>query len=355
LTSVTQTYSCTNGSAAALGNPVSSTASNGSPTCSPASAACEKFHPGHYLRVTDSSATDNGIKNLTYHFTNEDLSNFAGVVYQTRWGAIESTPGTYDFTRLDQAVALAAQHKKYMQIIVMDRTFGAGCSSDFIPAYVSRQQHSTDPGSCFAKTWEKDTMDRYIAVLSAVARRYQDNPYFIGLHDEETAVGAIDLANNQALALTEYEQLKRLATEVQAAAPRSTFTQYFNWPQYGDLKLFKAMADNLVATGRGGLGWPDSMVAEQYNWSWYQLARDYHAKLLVAPSVEWMPTRTVLSESINDHEAVYQMLTKDMHAHMIVWSTWASFPSDYVAQVIVPVVGAHKDADQINKVCPFLK
>ena len=318
---------------------------------------CDKFHAGHHFRIDDDLTRNvDGLENLKKILKNYDVSNFNGILYQIDWGMIERSPDIYDWSRLDSVLALAEKHNKYIRIRVQDRTFWTGCNSKFLPAYIENEANYSDPKICYAKIWEKETMDKYISLLVALVTRYKNNPYFMGIVVEETVLDSISLRKNPELNLDLYTQLKRLAISINLAAPNIMFTQYINWPLHNEINHFNLIADNLVAMGGGGsIGWPDSVVVNANKWQWYQVARNYNTKLVIAPSVELTPERTMVSDSIADHENIYQMLTNDIKSHIIVWSTWKSpFNDSYFTNVVIPVVNKH-NGEGLNTQCPFSK
>ena len=314
---------------------------------------CANFHPGMEFRVSDEFPiiATNSIGTLKYYL-NQDVHSFNGIVYQINWGGIETSQGVYDWSILDAAFAAAKASGKYFRVKFEDRTYLYGCNSQFIPSYIARDPYYTGTQVCFANIWEQATMDSEIAVLTALVQRYASDPYFSGVIVEETAFGAEAVHANPALYLSLYAQLERLATAVHNAAPNIIFTQYINWPYNGNAGIFP-LINNLISSN-GGIGWPDSMTADEYTWSWYQFARDDYTKLLIAPSAESGDfTQTTIPAALAAHEDTYQMLVGDLHANIIVWDFFnAAIGSNYFTQVVIPTVNNHNGA-VLNNTCPF--
>jgi len=317
---------------------------------------CQNFHPGMEFRVFDSvDRTIDGYYHLKMNLL-QDVHNFNGVLLQIDWGTIESTPGIYDWSRLDKILLTAQKAGKYLRVRIEDRTFWTGCASkSFLPSDIAREAGALSPNNCYAKIWEKDTMDRYIAVVTAMLTRYSSNPYFTGVVMEETALDSASIYNNKSLYQTAlYPQLIRLAAAAHAAAPYVLFTQYINWPYKSNSAYFSPIVSNLLSTN-GGIGWPDSRIDQEFNYSWYQLARNNNSSLLIAPSAESGSTSsaTTIADALVDHEATYEMLVKDTNAHIIVWDTDnVAFGSNYFSQVVIPTVNNHNGA-VLNNTCPF--
>jgi len=317
---------------------------------------CANFHPGMEFRVSDDlSRKSDGLAGLSALLA-LDIKHFKGVFYQTNWAMIEPSPGVYDWSRMDKALELVKRKGMHMRVRVQDRTFWTGCGSAFVPPGVENEASFRTPKTCFAKIWEQDTMNRYISMLTALVDRYKSDPAFIGIAVEETALDAPSFKSNPSQYRTGlYPQLERLANAIHAAAPNILFTQYLNWPS-PDKSALDPVVNNLASFGSGAaISWPDSILANQHTWSWYQYARDYYTKLVIAPDIEAVSASkaTELSESLEDHEALYQMLVGDLHANIIVWDTWSSeFGNNYFAQVVIPTVNKH-NGEVLNNTCPF--
>jgi hypothetical protein len=262
---------------------------------------------------------------------------------------IETSPGVYDFSRLDAALAQATAQKKYLNLSFKDRTFHSGCRSNFVPSYVSKDGSFQGASICYAKIWDKTTMDHMIRVLQQIALRYKANPNFLGISLSETSVGALSFKGNPNLRYALYTQLKRLYSAVHSVAPTLIVHQMMNFGAGGALP---DLANNLVAMGGGGaMGWPDTVPAKVTDSAWlmYQVGRDYNKKLVVMPHVQ----TALIGSSREETERIYNFLNDDIKAHMIVWQTWHKDKGDaYLTDVVIPTVNAHGGAIK-NTLCPW--
>lgn len=363
----------------------SSSGSGGAPTDAAVSDAptgpapgCAHFHPGHYFREVDSATRSiNGVGNIAFDLSAQgpDVTDFTGIVLQIDWAMLEPTRGTYDFTRVDQVMALARSKGKHVRLKIMDRSFWASCNPPvaLLPPYV--QQVSAGVG-CFADVWTPSTMDGYIALHIAAAKRYDADPAFAGFNTEEIVMA---VPNGVALTPAVYAQRVRLANELFAAVPQALLISEFNWPLNNDVSKFNAMVDATVVRGTGGaknamgISWPDTWlnpsaytaselttvlphiectVSATTNGktpcSWYNLGRTYQHQSIVAPNLEG----GVLTGTRAEAEALYNALDKDIGAHMITWDTWTGAEPDYLRKVAVPTIRSH-GAKLTNTACPF--
>jgi hypothetical protein len=317
-----------------------------SPSTLAANAACSRFQPGHYFYLKHESG---GVTNLRNKLSLG--GKFKGVVYLMNWGTIEKSKGVYDFSQLDAALAAVGAKGMVLMLQFMDRTFQTGCNSNFLPSYVARERKATSASTCYAKIWETATADDMTRVLKAIAVKYKNDSRFLGISLEETAMRPTSFVSRADLLLVVYDQVKRVARAVKSVAPQLLVHQHLNWPYQANITHFNKIADNHVAlAGAGGsVGWPDTLVANQYNWNWYNIGRSYRGKLVVMPHVQ----PTFIGTSLAEHDKIYRMLNDDIKAHMIVWNHWHSaMGGDYFTKVVIPTVNKYNGTVS-NRTCPF--
>jgi hypothetical protein len=329
-----------------------SPAAGASPTTGPASAsssACSRFQPGHYVHISDDRGRGSDGLAALRTFLSKDVTNFKGVQYGMTWGMIETSPGVYDFSRLDAALAQVKAKGKYLLLFFKDRTFHTGCDSEFLPSYLEREESHVSSRACFAKIWEQPTMDQMIRVLKAIAVRYKDDPHFLGISLPETTIAALSMKGRPEVRLALYEQLKRAYPAVHSVAPNLIIHQMVNWPS-PTMKSLYDLTDQLVALGGGGaIGWPDTVPSHADDWGWYRLGREYSKKLAVIPHVQ----TPAIPSSLEATDQIYSFLVDDINAHMIVWATWhKDMGNAYLTEVVIPTVNKHGGAVK-NTTCPW--
>jgi hypothetical protein len=264
------------------------------------------------------------------------------------WGMIEKSPGVYDFSRLDAALAQVKAKNMHLQLLFKDRTFHSGCQSNFLPSYVNRDGSYQSSRICYARMWEKTTMDHMIRVLQQIALRYKADPNFLGISLPETSIAALSLKGNPKLRLAYFAEMKRLYPAVHSVAPNLIVQQLMNAP--AQMEQQYDITNKLAGMGGGGaIGWPDSVPAEANEWGWYKIGREYNRKVAVIPYVQ-VP---FISSSIQATEQIYTFLVDDIKAHMIVWRDWhPDMGSAYLTNVVIPTINKHGGAVK-NTLCPW--
>jgi hypothetical protein len=116
-----------------------------------------------------------------------------GVMIRRTWSQVEPSQGNYDFSYVDQTLrAIANSHKPTCQIwfMVEFKSFNASPVRHPAPAYLARYQALNADGKASTMfMWEPVVQDRYIALMRAVAARYDGNPRFEGFVLQESALG----------------------------------------------------------------------------------------------------------------------------------------------------------------------
>src|SRR5690606_629624 len=139
------------------------------------------------------------------------------------------------------------------------------------------------PNACYATIWKKATMDHLIRVLSRIAARYNNHPNFGGIAYGETSIGVASFYNNP----NQFDEdllreSSRLYAAIRQAGPSVQFYQSVNWKE----RPYLNRMTNTLIEAKGGLSWPDSVVAQRNNWTWYDLGKVNNQNLLIAPHAE---------------------------------------------------------------------
>jgi hypothetical protein len=153
-----------------------------------------KWHPGQYMSLRNSHKYDEANQDSIKQIGNEPA--IAGVLRDWSWRDIETNKGAYDFSDIDEYLKTVASVKKHLIIRIENRVFGAQ-SGSAVPNYLKSDptyqggEIAMDNG-VVARIWDAPVMDRYIALMQALAQRYDSNPNVEGISTSESAVGFSD-------------------------------------------------------------------------------------------------------------------------------------------------------------------
>jgi hypothetical protein len=229
-------------------------------TADPASTKI-KWHPGHYYSNHFEMWRKGRPASADSYKRMASVSAIKGMLQPIAWGVLEpDKPGVYDFTAIDTALArVKAQNRRLIVTIWAKSCCTKGNDpSSWLPAYiVNDAKYGTLVSSygTMSKIWEQATMDRLIALYKAIGARYDGDPAFEGIGNEETAVGFVDAVPASYTNTGMAAQYQRLQDAWRAAAPHTTMFMLANWLGNASTDL-KSLHDNAVET-MTGVGGPD--------------------------------------------------------------------------------------------------
>jgi hypothetical protein len=227
-----------------------------------------KWNPGHYMA---SEAILNPNETMSkVQLEMDDIGSYDSVIgYRVfvTWSALESSQGVYDFSVLDAILNRLKTHyhlPKHMVVVVLPGSWFSNRSG--IPLYI--QQNSIYGASPVAGSygwWGQSgsgdvaamfrpaVMDRYIALIKALAAHYDSEPYFEAFMFQEDAWlgGAFQHAPDWT-ASAGTTQLKSMLTAAVAAFAHTSVIMENSWwggdpTTTQNFELW--MVDNRVAPG----------------------------------------------------------------------------------------------------------
>lgn len=135
------------------------------------------WHPGHYIAAPAN--TDPADVSTVCGFVNA-RSYLRGVVLRPYWRSLETARGVYDFSLVDQAIT-ALGSGKHVWLQLQTAAFnnpGAGPST-ILPDYLVTGEFDggayDDGNDVKTKVWNAAVMDRKIALMQALAAKYDAN------------------------------------------------------------------------------------------------------------------------------------------------------------------------------------
>ncbi len=239
-----------------------------------------KWNPGHYMA---SDAVMSAGKSLSYVQPEMDDLNNQDAIQGYRawftWGALEPSQGNYDFSVVDAVLArLKTAYNKPKRLVIGIWDYSQNAkgqnSTGTIPAYIQqnpiygaspvagsygwwgKNSNGTSTGMYAPSLYNPAVMDRFIALVQALGKHLDGEPYFEALVVQEDATiaeaasgfGAPDPAYSDSGWLN---QLERLLTAATAAFPHTSVVlqnTYFDRPTYA-ATMEQWMAKNRIAPG----------------------------------------------------------------------------------------------------------
>jgi hypothetical protein len=214
----------------------------------------KKWNPGHYAQFAFGTGPAGLNKVLA-------VPEILGGLIQYDWRDLETAEGVYDFSRIEHDLAIVKYHGKRMVILINDKIFKArlSASGHGVPDYLLYHpvyeggEHPTDTVGMTAKRWVPAVMDRIIALHRALGRRFDEDPDVEGVCTEESALSIWPYPPGMSDRVY-VDQLKRLATALSEAYPRTLATMWLNW---NTRPHTEELLDHLESQGIG-IGGPDT-------------------------------------------------------------------------------------------------
>jgi hypothetical protein len=239
-----------------------------------------KWNPGHYMgsnTVLSASSTISKVQSEMDDINNQDA--IQGYRIFITWGALERAQGVYDFSTIDAILnRLTTAYNKPKRLALMLWIYGQQAirqnDSSVIPMYIQQDpKYGASPvagrygwwgqasggastGMYAAAAYNPAVMDRLIALVQALGKHLDGNPYFEAFDFQEDAtiaqaasgMGSADPNYSDAAWLA---QLQRFLTAATAAFPHTSVimdNSWFDRPASG-VALEKWMVANRVAPG----------------------------------------------------------------------------------------------------------
>lgn len=223
------------------------------------SANAVRWHPGNY--VLSHTVMRNTTTVLGY--TNAELDevgampNAAGWMQWIAWKVIEPTRGNYNFAPIDAILNRMAGHNKQFVLYVITRSFAGSDPSYYLPSYLATEpngaggwclKNNGSPTGVIEKSWLQAIMDRKIALVNALAERYNDNPNFEGMVMGESDPGQGYTACTDFSFPAFVAQQKRLYTAGPLAFTKASYWAQINFAG-GQSNVAELIATSAAARG----------------------------------------------------------------------------------------------------------
>lgn len=216
-----------------------STTSSSAATTSSATNDGVKWHPGHYMQELPGSAEAVQTTRFQHYDLISSNKNVVGVAVNFRWKMLEGN------TRGDYAAGIAlvrAEINKLKSLAVPKRLFmrihDIGYNAEYpatgyFPTYLQSAclvQTGPNPVRTVWRRWNSTCMGYYIGMLQAIAKEFDNEPFFEGLYVfGETAPNFGDTTPSDYTPEANDAQFRRLALAAKNMFPRSNVIVPLNY------------------------------------------------------------------------------------------------------------------------------
>lgn len=176
-----------------------------------AQAGARKWHPSHGIKVSDDYGGTGDIakqQNEMNDLTDSALLKFAHV--RMRWGRLNTTGSTYNWSALDSHLAHLQTLGKKLILQVQTKSFGTGAYTLLAPSDILAANTVAAKNGWTVALWRPAVMDRYIATMEQIAARYDDDVRLEGITWAESSPSIVVSENPDYSVAGFAAQLKRL-------------------------------------------------------------------------------------------------------------------------------------------------
>jgi hypothetical protein len=199
----------------------------------PPSVNLIKWNPGHYLRVAEDEVLSGAELDIL-----RSIGPLKGIEMDYLWRTLEPQRGEYDFSLIDRHLGQLRPLGKRLIIRVIDRSFGSVPSlSELLPSYLANEPggfggwYNKGEEGVVARVWVRPIADRKIALLRALAARYDRDPNVeaIVANNESSPGAGVSPGNPEDYTrAAQAAQVKRIAEAAVAAWPHTVVISRLN-------------------------------------------------------------------------------------------------------------------------------
>lgn len=206
---------------------------------SQAIAAAVKWHPGHYYElVGQGSKSDSSYLNKVYSEL-QTHPTLRGVVIRYQWGELEKAKSDYNFTVVAKRLSEVAAKKKRLIVLIETKSTTPDTKQTLVPAYAKSAEYDggiyqfkSGQGEGYGtKLWDPQIRDRMIALVQALGKRFNNEPYFEGIGFSESAMGRPIKPITSAQANSYYNNLLSINKALKTSFPNTLSFQFLNYPR----------------------------------------------------------------------------------------------------------------------------
>jgi alpha-galactosidase len=295
-----------------------------------------KWFPGHYLTLASTEPRE------TWKVISGEKKFVGGQRIYT-WRQLEPEKGQYDFSAIEADLALLHRQQQRLFLEVWDNSFDGKTMP--VPDYLLGAEYKggiarpeNNKRVTRTKRWVPAVMDRYLLLVEALGKHFDNNPDFAGFIHTETAMEDKGDGFEDYSGIDFDVQMHRLIAESRKAFPHTPVIVQGNWYSYDGLAGLMKLAEYAEEEGVGWAG-PD-LVPGQDIWG-YEIIKRKAGKMPLGLSAQW--------DSYKGKWTAKQLLdfaVNDMKLNFIFWGSFnrrtgggLSFRGD-----ILPSVNAYAES-----------
>ncbi len=289
-----------------------------------------KWNPGHYYTILNYGKNSSRYLSQIYQELQETPA-LRGIQVNYRWAELEQAEGEYDFSSITQRLSELSSMKKRL-VIVIDSKTSLDSDEEIVPQYLKTKKYAggefmigyPDRNGKNIKLWNLAVRDRLSALIEALGKRFNSDPYFEGIGLSDTSIGETYVPLTQMQREDYYANLLHLQQQMRNHFPNTLTFQFTSYPRL----MLKTFIESLSEIGAGLGGSSVSMpiqgiVHPRYPFDVYSYFPKYSEKIPLVASVKYANYENTRSDFLGYEPTVLELLSfaRDrLRANYIFWT-----------------------------------
>ena len=293
-----------------------------------------KWYPGHYVTLASKQPRADW-QSIA------GKSRFAGGQRIYTWRQLEPEDGKYDFSAVEDDLAMLRGQKQRLFLEIWDNQFLGEPTPpvpDYLlgPAYQGGIAHPAHHEKVTrTKRWIPAVMDRYLALVSALGRRFDRDPDFAGLIHTETAMETEGPGFEDFSCAAFHQQMLRLVGASRKAFPHTPVLVFGNWYPCRGRDTLPELAN---AALQQGVGWGGPDLTPGARIPGYGIIRANAGRMPVGLSAQWDTYKGAWTM-----QQLLECATEDMKLNFVFWGSFDRSKTGGLSLVrdVIPAVEAY--------------
>jgi hypothetical protein len=237
------------------------------------------------------------------------------------WRDLETAPGVYDFSRIQRDLDLVASQGMRLIVNPADKTFK---NTPPVPNYLTGYLLPNRKGGQSVKRWDPYVVNRWVALMDAIGKRFDSHPNFEAIATEESALSVNnDILTNNGYTPEKYrDALIDMLQRTAQAFPTSRTFWYMNFfPMRQDYiaQVARAVAPYDVAMGGPDI-LPDDYAIKTHAYPFYDQFKDTMPLFCVAMLDSYKHYHEGTS-TLWTMEEIFEFGRDQLHLNYMLWTS----------------------------------
>lgn len=319
-----------------------------------------KWHPGHYYAIMNYGKNSSSYLTQVYKELQE-TPVLRGIQVRYRWAELEEAEGKYNFSSITKRLNELSAINKRLVIVIDTKSFEL--EEEIVPDYLKTSSYeggefvvsNVHKSGKNIKLWSPSVRDRLIALVRALGKRFNSNPYFEGIGLSDTSLGKPEVLLTSIETDNYYANLLSVQQHMRNYFPNTLTFQFTSYPR----SILESFIGSLNEMG-AGLGGPNvspeepGLIYPKYPPGVYSYFRKYSEIMPLVLSVKHANYENTRADYAGYEPTVSELLSfarDSLKANYIFWTRHPNYYRD-VLQMLNMKAQKSNQWGGLNPSCP---